>query len=171
MSDCTKLRSWFEAHIPEEKMIFKKPWIDAYSFWDYHILPLFSNAWNESYDLDAFHEDINQRIEVVGEHWSKSILHPVLKITYKDVIVVIRYNFYDYNIAVISPKPLTLPISTLFESREQQYMHQGFPEKYVVDGRYETNKCEFMAYVDNHYKFYTFMFLLKQEIDRVNSIS
>ncbi len=166
MNEYTKLGQWCNNHIPKSTMIWREPWYNAYSFWDFHILPMFSNSWQESHDLDRYHEEINEMIDIVGEHWSKSIIHPVMRIIYKGVTIVFRYNFYDYNITVISPFPLSLPVDALSKSENRYILfHEGFPDEYVVDGRYNTNQSEFMASVRDHYDFYTFMFLLKQEID------
>ena len=168
MRNGTKLRNWMTLHIPSDQMVYKQAWCNTYNFWDYYILELFSNVWKQTHDLDAFDREINGRVDIVGEHRSKSIVHPVLKIAYKDAVIVFRYNFYDYNIAVISSKPLSLPINTLFKSGSVQFMCEGFPDEYILAGRYEENQCEFMAYVNNHYEFYTLMFLIRQELDRMS---
>ena len=167
MDEYTKLRVWCINHKPKDSMIWKGAWWDAYSLLDYNILPMFSKSWNENHDLDSYYKEINAMIDIVGEHWSKSIIHPVMRIIYRGVTIVFRYNFYDYNVTVISPFSLSLPVSTLFQSEKATFFHEGFPDKYVIDERYETNQSKFMAFIRNHYDFYTFMFLLKQEVDSV----
>lgn len=95
---------------------------------------------------------------------SKSIINPVVKITYKDVEIVFRYNFYDYEVAVLSPKAIELPMEKLFVSKETDFFYQGFPKEYQVKERYEDNNRRFVAKIYDDYRFYTFMFLLQRAI-------
>lgn len=158
-----KLNEWICNHEPSERMLYKEGFLKTYKFWTNHILGLFENTYIR--DFNKRTEYINSFHDIIGTHWSKSIEHPVLKITYKDAEIVFRYNFYDYEVAVISNKPLNITMNGLFKSKNESFFYQGFPEEYKLTERYEDNKKKFMAYIDNDYKFYTFMYLVKQELD------
>lgn len=88
----------------------------------------------------------------------------IIKISYKNATIVFRYNFYDYEIAVISNMPIRLPMKNLFTSKNEPFYYQGFPEKYRITEHYENNKCKFIAHINDHYSFYTFMYLLQNQI-------
>ena len=109
-------------------------------------------------------KEININSDGVGEYVSKSIVNPVMRILYRGTIIVFRYNFYDYEVAVISDNPIRMPMKNLFASMEESFYYQGFPKEYQVKERYEKNKRQFIAKINNHYNFYTFMFLLQIQI-------
>lgn len=164
-----KLHEWLMSHQPEDKMLWKDAFWATYAFWQNDILPMFTDEYyKKNWDLDKLIVEINENSDIVGEHWSKSIIHPVMKIKYKDVTIVFRYNFYNYEIAVISDKPIKIPMAQLFDSKEASFCYEGFPEDYKVEDRYEDNKCCFIASVYNHYRFYAFMYLLERQI-HINS--
>lgn len=161
----TKLQEWAIVHEPKDEMLWKKSYWDTIIFWRDRIIP--NLFWDKKYsnDFDKFVQEINNNTEIVGEHWSKSIINPVLKISYKDCIIIFRYNFYDYEIAVINNKPINIIQKGLFTSKNESFYYQGIPEEYQLKDRYEDNKKQFMVNVRDHYDFYTFMFLLKNAID------
>lgn len=171
----TNFQKWIMKHIPEDKMLYKKQFETYIVFWRDHILHMFYPIWDYPgvENRDNMVELQNKNIEVVGTHWSKSIEHPCVRLTYKGVDIVFRYNFYDYEIAVIGDIPLNLPMDGLFVSKglgesdtSFGFFYQGFPEKYQLKKYYEDDNSTFMASTTNHYKFHTFMYILKNEIDK-----
>jgi len=167
MSD-TKFQLWLMDNQPKDEMLWKEAFWHTYVFWRDRIIPMFNPNKRQGYkEWEQYHiSDIDAFTDVVGSHYSKSILNPVLKIQYKGVNIVFRYNFYDYEIAVISDgMPLIFPVPGLFQSKTASFFYQGFPEQYILDDRYEDNKFRFMASLGDHYQFYTFMTILKYTID------
>lgn len=158
-----KLIEWVRDNTPSEKMLNRESFLKTYDFISNDVLQLFENKFIREWDKRINY--VNSYHDIIGTHWSKSIKHPVLKITYKGTEIVFRYNFYDYEIAVISDNELNIPMNDLFESKNESFYYQGFPEEYKLTERYEDNKKKFMAYIRDKYKFYTFMYILKQEID------
>ena len=143
----------------------KNAFWSTYEFWRDYILPMFTDEFYKTrWDYETVNKEIDNNSDVIGTHVSKSVVNPVVKIVYKGTIIVFRYNFYDYEIAVISDKPIKLPMKNLFASKEKNFFYQGFPKEYQVEDRYEDNKCRFVANIWNHYNFYTFMFLLQRQI-------
>lgn len=168
----SNFQNWLLDHDPSDDMKYKQAWWDVYVFIRDKIIPMFDLVDKETYHKlhgeDYFKkktESINSFVEVIGTHWSKSILHPVIKLTYKGVTFVIRYNFYDYEIAVIGDIPITLP-SRLFYSKDEQFFYQGFPEEYQLKERYFDGAEKFMASVIYKHEFFTFMFLMRDIIDK-----
>jgi len=60
-------------------------------------------------------------VGVIGEHHSKSIRLPAIVIIYKGVTFYLRDNFYDINLCVVSPSPITFPLSIMFNGVLQQH--------------------------------------------------
>lgn len=162
----TKFQLWLMEHQPDAKMLWKSSFWDTYVFWRDTIIPMFNERERTWDEWGMVVNDIDSYTDVVGQHMSKSIVNPVLRITYKGTEVVIRYNFYDYEIAVVGSVPVSIPMKGLFSSQDTSFFYQGFPKGYVLNERYEDNQCKFMASLGNHYQFYTFMFLLKTELDK-----
>ena len=166
----SNFQKWLVDHMPEDKMLYKKQFSDYMVFWRDRIIEKFYPTYDRNYNDEVLIRDHNKNVEIIGTHMSKSILHPVVRIKYKGVEIVFRYNFYDYDIAIIGDIPLDIPMNGLFGSLSfTHYFNvgcEGFPEEYKLKSYYETNKCKFMACLFDHYQFYTFMFLLKNEIDK-----
>jgi len=160
-----KLQIWAINNRPEEKMIWEN------SFWNYIILlrdtiiPMFfwdGNKYN--YKMDKYTEHVDNNVDIIGEHTSKSILNPVLKIKYKDCEIIMRYNYYDWNITIVSENEIEFP-NGLFDKDKPDCYYQGFPDKYITKTAYNQSKKRFSCCVESHYNFYTFMFLLKNKLD------
>jgi hypothetical protein len=62
-----------------------------------------------------FTETLGSPWDVVGHHTSKSIQLPVICIVCGDMKVYLRDNFHDINLCVVSEKPITTPMSVLFD--------------------------------------------------------
>lgn len=162
-----KFQKWLLDHQPDDNMRWKDDFWFTYCFWRDRILPMFTDKFFGKYaGYETTIKEIDKNTEIVGEHWSKSIINPVVKITFKGVEIVFRYNFYDYEIAIISQKPIELPKKKLFRSKEESFFYQGFPDEYQVKERYEDNNRKFIAKIYDHYGFYTFMFLLRAAISK-----
>lgn len=167
----TNFQKWLLENVPSSKMLYGTQFSNYMVFWRDRILDKFYHTYDEDYkNEEILLKEHNENVEIIGTHWSKSILHPVVRIKYKGVEIVFRYNFYDYDIAVVGDIPLDLPMDGLFGSLSfKNYFNcgcEGFPKEYKLDSYYENNKCKFMAILYDHYQFYTFMFLLKLEIDK-----
>ena len=165
-----KLQHWLMTHQPSDNMVYKKAW------WDYLIFirdKIISDMfyWPMVCDMKIdFQEQLrlmSNQYDIVGTHFSKSIEHPVIMMGYKDTTIVFRYNFYDYEITVMSEHDIELP-ENLFEEGAKTFYYQGFPDQFKIGVPYSQSKRNFTVRI-NHpcsYNFYTFMFLLKNDIDK-----
>lgn len=164
-------REWLIEHAPDKTMIWEPEYWRSYVFWYDKILPMYTDEFcKDNNNLDEIIREINCNTEIIGTHMSKSILNPVMKIYYQGVVIVFRYNYYDYEVAVIGKKQINIPMKNLFASKSERFMYQGFPDEYMVYERYEDNRCRFIAKIRDHYNFYTFMYLLHDEILREESL-
>lgn len=162
----TQYQRWLLAHDPEDTMIWKKSFWNYNIFWRDTIADLFIEYENKYEDSTKNLNHNNRRydsmIEVIGTHWSKSIENPVLRIIYRGVAMVFRYNFYDYEIAVIGDIPIILPERLI---PAESFFYQGFPKEYQLEERYTHGATKFICGCNSHYEFYTLMFLLRECID------
>lgn len=146
--DESKLQNWISANIPDDDMLWHEAWGKRVCFMRDRVIHLF----NDDYD-------------VVGEHYSKSILNPVIKTLYKDVEIIWQYNFYFWQIMIKSPVSLTLNNLELYNAKDY-FAYQGIPEKYQFKEYSKTNNKEFAICVDDDLlDVWAFALELKRVID------
>lgn len=118
---------------------------------------------------------------VIGEHRSKSVRLPVFLLEREDLglKIVLRYNFYDWNVSVVSEKPLLHladVVAGYSESEKARFPNgytkgsywgycyfQGFPAEYYF-GPYSENNRQFSTYLGSDYSVYTFLWLILREV-------
>lgn len=166
-----KLQQWLIAHNPGDEWAYKNAWWHQYVFIRDNIVPMFDTEYpkykylhGEKY-FEAKKKSFDSFCQIVGTHMSKSLVHPVIKITYKKVTIVFRYNFYDYEVAVIGDVPIELPRNLIY-SDGSSFFYQGFPEEYQIEARYFNRASTFIAGLRSEYGFYAFMLIVKDQIDK-----
>ena len=153
--DNTKFNNWVIAHEPSDDMIYLEAWVRRISLMRDRIIPTFF----EDYDI-------------VGQHWSKSILNPVLKTLYKGVEIIWQYNFYDWQIMVKSPFPIKLKNLDWFNAQGTYLYYQGIPQEYQFKKyNYKTNNKEFAIDLnDDLLDVWAFALELKRAIESGESL-
>jgi len=175
-NETIKLYDWRSANPPGEHMLWRNDFIDYTSFWGNDMLPLFDDisgpvppadmdGLNSFYDSRAI--NVNNIHEIIGTHISKSIVNPVVLITYKGYKIAFRYNFFGYEVYVEGDHWLTIPQKDIFKSMDARFFYQGFPEEYTTDLRYEHGRRKFMVAIADHHRFFAFMVTLRNEVDRL----
>lgn len=73
-------------------------------------------------------EDVKALVQVVGEHRSKSVRLPVYQLCRPDLGIrfVLRDNYHDWNVSVISER--AIPEERGFEFNSDYLFFQGFPD-------------------------------------------
>jgi hypothetical protein len=120
---------------------------------------------------------------VIGEHTSKSVRLPVYSLERPDLglQIVLRDNYHDWNVSVISETPIVASLLQGFKldyssdkerarfpngyepGRSWGYcFFQGFPEE-VQFGPYSENPRRFSLSIQNAHKVYTFIWLLMRD--------
>lgn len=114
-------------------------------------------------------ESVRDMPRVVGEHRSKSTSLPVYSLTRGDLRFVLRDNFHDWKLSVISSRPvISDALPYLFEAdapRDPDYtgndLHplyfEGFPGD-LIFGRYAANKYKFSACIGGRYAVWATVF-------------
>lgn len=150
------LLSWCRVNEPGDEMLWKDKYCEQILFIRDDINAIFYGNDYEEYK--------NNPVMVIGTHRSKSIVLPVYRIYLKDhgVIMILRNNFYDWKISVISKVDLNVDFIGLFDEKEK--VNPLFCEGFTPDrvfGSYSKSKKQFTLELSNSsYKLYTFMFLL-----------
>jgi hypothetical protein len=148
------LLTWCRVNEPEEKMLWKQGYWDQIMFVRDTVNPLFYSTYEEWKD---------NPVKVINTHRSKSIALPVYEIYLKqhDVKMIVRYNFYDWKISVISKTEINIDFMGLFDECNtiNSIYCEGFKEEQVFQS-FKENKKQFTVEISGMYQVFTFMFLL-----------
>lgn len=147
--------AWMRVNEPNENLFYAKGLGEQIRFVQNIICSLLMPNYEEAIDNPPL---------VISTHYSKSVKLPVFQINLKKygIEIVLRNNFYDWKISIKSNNPLDFDHMGLFNPEEEiSYLFcEGFPKDKVY-GSYNQNHSKFTIEISNHYKLYTFMFLLK----------
>ena len=152
MNKTEKIQKWFNLNEPEDTYVYKKTW------WK-------NNMFIRDEIVDRLFSD--KQAEIVGTHYSKSILCPVIKTYYKNVEILWQYNFYNWQIMIKSNKDLELNDLELIGADCDYFYYQGIPTEYQFKPYSKDNKKEFaISTVFSKYCVFAFAVELKKAIDR-----
>ena len=153
--DVTK---WVRANIPSPIMIYK----NAFSHQVVFVRDVLTDIFFESYD-----ESENNPVVVISHHFSKSIKLPVYQIDVPKLglKIILRNNFYDWKVSIISSIPIDFEFGGLFRRNEKVQFCEGFPPEYVFTC-FNKNNQKFTVDISNDYKLYTFLYILKNQLLR-----
>lgn len=123
-------------------------------------------------------------VRVIGEHKSKSVRLPVFQLARDDygLMLVMRYNFHDWNISVVSSKPIEMSLegygATFRDDIERDkytakgywgyLFFQGFPTEFMFGPR-SLDARKFSLACWNDYELYSFVRALVQEKRKTKS--
>ena len=122
-----KIQDWFLENAPSDVMTYYKAWWNNNVFIRDRLVGVFN-------DKEA---------EVIGTHYSKSILCPVIKTFYKDVEIIWQYNFHSWQIMVNSKKDLNLEFLELCCADGDYFYYQGIPDEFQYKPYSKNNKKQF----------------------------
>lgn len=154
------LVTWFGVNQPGIDMIYKNDWYNQVSFVRDNINRMFYSSYSDS---------INNPVMVIDTHKSKSIDLPVYEINLKshNVKIIMRNNFYDWKVSIISSKDILIDFMGLFNEDEviNEVYCEGFKRNQIFDC-YSKDKKKFTFEVIDDYKLYTLMYLLNNHLNR-----
>ena len=109
--------------------------------------------------------DYEKYVKVISTHMSKSVKLPVFMIDLPKIglTLVLRNNFYDWKVSVMSEKAVANDFEGLFTSGEKALHCEGFPEEFIF-GTILENNHKFTVEISDVYKVYTFCYLLKKQV-------
>lgn len=146
-----KIQEWFRTYQPGTDMAYTKEWWKNNLLIRDRLVELFRHA----------------EAEIVGTHYSKSVLCPVIKTVYKEVEIIWQYNFYDWQIMVKSPVELKLFNLKLYKADGDYLYYQGIPKEYQFKKYSKTNNKEFaISIYGNELDVWAFATSLKIAIDK-----
>ena len=144
--------NWMHTNQPESKYAWSGEWFEYCAFIRDRILPLFGS-----------------KFKIVGLHYSKSIVCPVIKTRYKGVDIIWQFNFYYWQIMVKSPFPIILTANELelYQVSSGYLFYQGIPNEYQFSPYLDTNNKKFAlsCHSDGFIDIWAFALKLKSSID------
>jgi hypothetical protein len=145
------LKSWIAQNQPVDDMRYK----DAFN----QQMRMFSDILSKIIFEDRDVAEVSTT--VIGEHKSKSILLPVVKIITPDLRIIMRDNFHDWKVSVHLNKAINTDFTGLFDPSEKisSVYCQGFIDEWVY-GPYINNHNKFTVGLNSDYDLYTFVYLV-----------
>lgn len=161
-TETSKLQKWAIENEPDEKWLWKGAWWEHIIFFRDVIIPLLYKKDYEVEDRDKAEKQVSSKYDIIGSHYSKSTKLPVYKFNLLRAEIIVRYNFYDYEIVVNSPIELKIP-PELYTS-DPSMSFEGIPSCYKEHKAYPECKAKFCMQVWSKYVFYTAMFIIKHQL-------
>lgn len=178
------LQTWYRAWLKEHEntdLIYVSRGRDGVYLSQVHFVrdTLSRIMWNDLKYEDIPETDNREKITgyVIGEHKSKSVRLPVYMLERKDLGIkfILRDNYYNWNVSVVSDKPITTDLKGLVKEYgaddRPNYpgafwgycFFEGFPVDYCF-GSYSENQNNFSTYLNNDYELYTFIWLIMRDL-------
>jgi hypothetical protein len=165
----SKLQAWVSKHVVANEMLWKGAWGAQIQFVRDQLLYLVA--------VGLHYEDIAAISDVISTHSSKSIQLPVYELRRDDIGLrfILRGNFHDWKLSVISERPIVADFSGLFYTTPPvapdytgnelaDCYFEGFP-KDLIFGYYEpSNKKRWSACIGDEYGVYTTIFLIMRSL-------
>lgn len=100
--------------------------------------------------------------QVISTHYSHSVTLPVYQIALEEygIEIILRNNFYDWNVSIKSDIPLDCDFMAVFNPAERIWYCEGFPKDKIY-GCYNQDHSQFTFEIISDYDLYTFFFILK----------
>jgi len=174
----TKLQEWISAHLVTDEMLWKGAWGRQVEFVRDALCYLVASG------LSPDDEDDYKKFlaipDVISTHRSKSIELPVYELSRPDLGIrfILRNNFYNWKLSVLSEMPIIADFSGLFHTTppvEPKYTgnelspvyFEGFPDD-LIFGYYESSdKLRWSAEIQGDHNLYTAIFLTMRAIGAV----
>lgn len=147
------LLTWSRVNVPSDDMLFKDHYWKQIMVVRDHIPYLL---------IDNYEQFKVLTVNVIGTHKSKSILLPVYEINlpHVGIKIIMRNDFFDWKVSVISEKDIELKKCDLFKDKEISPVYcEGFKKEHVF-GPYSKNKKQFTIEIDDTYKLVTFLYII-----------
>ena len=148
------LLSWCRVNKPSETMNYEK------GYWSQIMLirDSINMILNDYRDVPVM---------VISTHTSKSIELPVYEINIKNhgIKIILRDNFHDWKLSIISEKDISIDFLNLFDEEEviNPIYCEGFKDNQVFSS-YSKNKSQFTLEIRDDFRLYTFMHILIENL-------
>ena len=148
----SRLQKWANEHKPSDDMIWKDAYWRQIMFVRDKVAGLLARTYTQYRDL----------VDVVSTHTSKSIICPVyfIDLNKDGVNIWMRYNYFNWNISVLSDERIDCDFLGCFDDRNHNYCFCEGMEKWKF-GTYAESKFRFTVCIDSDYDVYVFFRALK----------
>lgn len=165
-----KLQDWISANKCSDEMLWKKA-SEQQIFFIRDLTRLVGN--------DLTYEDYRDNTAfVIGTHTSKSISLPVYSLERPGLRFILRDNFYNWKLSVISDKAINTEFDELFHTTppvEPDYtgnpLHpvyfEGFPKDLIFSYYAESDKKKWSAEITGDYRLWATIFLCMKNLGYV----
>lgn len=160
------LESWKKKNFPPKNLAHHKGFFQQINF----VLDHIPNIFCENYE--DFVKIREKDLLVISTHGSKSVTLPVYQFTLKNgTVIIMRNNFYDWKLSVISPVAIEADFMGIFNPETAQIALncEGFPEQYVF-GSFNANQKQFTIELANDYALYTFLWTFVYKVLGLNKL-
>lgn len=153
------LLTWCRVNKPKDEMIYKE------GYWDQ--IMLIRDTVNAMFYKN--YEDYKANpVMVINTHTSKSIKLPVYEIYLKQhgVKIILRNNFYDWKVSVISNKSIDVDFIGLFneDNSINSVYCEGFKDEQVFKS-FKEDKTKFTIELSDKFRLFTFMYMLNNYLN------
>jgi hypothetical protein len=165
----TTLQEWISNQVVADEMLWKGAFGEQVSFIRDSLTPIV--CWGLHYSLNE------QAATVISTHTSKSIRLPVVQIARPDMDLrlIVRENFYNWKLSVISSVPIEVNFDGLFQTTppvEPDYTgnplasvyFEGFPENLVFGYYAPSDKKTWSAEIFGDHRLWTTVFLILKSL-------
>lgn len=163
------LQEWINSQIVDDEMLWKTAFGHQVSFIRDTLAPLVCSGLH--YSLS------DQAATVISTHRSKSIQLPVVQLSRPDMDLrlIVRDNFYNWKLSVISSTPIEADFDGLFQTTppiEPEYTgnplasvyFEGFPENLVFGYYTPSDKKTWSAEIGGTHRLWTTVFLILKSL-------
>jgi hypothetical protein len=145
------LQVWIRENNVDDNMVFKNAFSRQVCF--------FRDA------FDGLLRDYVQKIEVISTHTSKSILLPVYRFVFADMEMIVRDNFHNIIVTIVSDEKITIPDDLIRSSVDISAVFcEGFDESWALPHYSKDNRKNFTVEFRNLDELRIFAYLLKHEL-------
>jgi hypothetical protein len=152
-----ELQEWFNENKVKNEMLWENGYIDQFIFVRDNVGRLITRG-----------ED---KVFVISTHTSKSILLPVYSIETEGLQIILRNNFYNWKMSVISDTPIAADFAGMFHlvpPVDPNYTgdplapvyFEGFPEDLIFGYYAVSDKMKWSAEIFNDYLLYVVIFAI-----------
>jgi len=168
----TPLQEWYNNQNVPDDMIWKDAMKQQFMF--------VRDKLNGLVNARIQYEDITP-VQVISTHRSKSIMLPVYHLQRDSLNIILRENFYNWKMTVISDKPIINGFTSMFHTTtplEPDYTgnplssvyFEGFPEELCLDYYEETDKCCWSAEIRGDYFMYMTIFMIMKSLGYIKPL-
>jgi len=152
-----KLQEWFNENEVSDEMLWKKSYINQFMFVRDEIGGLVNRELG--------------KVFVINTRTSKSIKLPVYFMEKNGLQLILKENFYNWKMSVISGKPIVADFDGLFHTTYpvdidytgnplSSVYFEGFPEEFIFGYYQKSEKMRWSAEIGSGYLLYTSIFLI-----------